>query len=155
MQNTVIRYASSRDYADVEAIFQEVHQLHVAWRPDCYQPRAPILPPEEFEQAVEAHTLLVADCCGRVVGVLSYSQRRREVTAQVIQRVMFIDCLAVTQSLRGQGIGRQLLAFARELRAQKRFDCLELQVNARNLPARKFYEACGFTERSINLELME
>ena len=44
---------------------------------------------------------------------------------------------------------------AREIRAQQHFDCLELQVNAQNLPARAFYEATGFTERSINLELLE
>ena len=39
MRDIVIRYASIHDHADVEAIFQEVHQLHVALRPDSYQPR--------------------------------------------------------------------------------------------------------------------
>ena len=155
MRDIVIRYASIHDHADVEAIFQEVHQLHVTLRPDSYQPRETLLPLEEFQQAVEEKTLLVADWNGQVVGVLYYSERRREVTAQMVQRILFIDCLAVTEALRGRGIGRQLLGFAREIRVQHHFDCLELQVNARNLPARTFYEANGFAERSINLELLE
>ena len=155
MRDIVIRYASVHDHADVEAIFQEVHQLHVTLRPDCYQPRETLLSLEEFQQAVEEKTLLVADWNGQVVGVLYYSERSRKVTAQMTQRILFIDCLAVTESLRSRGIGRQLLAFAREIRAQQHFDCLELQVNAQNLPARAFYEATGFTERSINLELLE
>ena len=155
MRDIVIRYASVHDHADVEAIFQEVHQLHVALRPDSYQPRETLLPLEELQQAVEEKTLLVADWNGQVVGVLYYSERRREVTAQMTQRILFIDCLAVTEAMRGRGIGRQLLAFARKIRAQQHFDCLELQVNAKNHLARKFYEANGFSERSINLELLE
>ncbi len=33
-------------------------------------------------------------------------------------------------------------------------DGLELQVNARNTAARKMYEKLGFTEKSVNLELL-
>ena len=73
MRDIVIRYASIHDHADVEAIFQEVHQLHVTLRPDCYQPRETLLSLEEFQQAVEEKTLLVADWNGQVVGVLYYS----------------------------------------------------------------------------------
>lgn len=37
---------------------------------------------------------------------------------------------------------------------QEHLDGLELQVNSRNTAARKMYEKLGFTEKSINLELL-
>ncbi len=49
MRDIVIRYASIHDHADVEAILQEVHQLHVTLRPDSYQPRETLLSLEEFQ----------------------------------------------------------------------------------------------------------
>ena len=45
-------------------------------------------------------------------------------------------------------------AFAKTLARQERCDGLELQVNARNQAAYAMYRHCGFTEKSINMELL-
>lgn len=41
------------------------------------------------------------------------------------------------------------------MRIEKNMDGIELQVNARNVTAYEMYKKCGFTEKSINMELLE
>lgn len=154
MSQITIRYASDRDYPDAEAIMKQVHQLHVKWRPDIYQPADPVLPVDVYQKSVKERTMIVADCAGCVVGLLSYKRKYVEASTQKSRNVMFIDCVAVAEALRGQGIGRQLFAFAQEIFRLQHFDGLELQVNARNIHARKFYALLGFTEKSVNLEFL-
>ena len=148
-----IRYASMADYNGVEKIMKQVQELHINLRPDIYQPIDIVLPYEEFCKAVEQRTLIVADQNEDVVGVLSYVHRHIESDKQVTRDVMFIDCVAVVERLRGRGIGRKLFEFAQNILHKESFDGLELQVNAQNQNARRFYENYGFKEKSINLEL--
>ena len=68
--------------------------------------------------------------------------------------MLYIDTLVVEEAARGQGIGRALLDRLRRIAAEGAYDGIELQVNARNLQAKKLYEAYGFTEKSINMELL-
>lgn len=70
------------------------------------------------------------------------------------ERVMFIDSMGVDEHYRGQGIGRELFAFARNICEEQDYDGLELQVNAKNIAAKRMYEKYGFTEKSINMELL-
>lgn len=153
MEQPQIRYASIADYDGVEKIMKQVQELHVNLRPDIYQPIDVVLPYQEFCKAVEQRTLIVAEQNEDVVGVLSYIHRHIESDKQVIRDVMFIDCMAVDEQLRGRGIGRKLFEFAKNILHEKSFDGLELQVNARNQNARRFYENYGFKEKSINMEL--
>lgn len=66
---------------------------------------------------------------------------------------IFIDVMAVEKNYRGRGIGHQLFDFVKALVEEKHLDGIELQVNARNVSAKKMYESYGFTEKSINMEL--
>ena len=43
----------------------------------------------------------------------------------------------------------------KELKKEKDYDAIELQVNARNKGAYNMYRNYGFTEKSINMELLE
>lgn len=153
MEQLQIRYASIADYDGVEKIMKQVQELHVNLRPDIYQPIDVVLPYQEFCKAVEQRTLIVAEQNEDVVGVLSYVHRHIESDKQVTRDVMFIDCMAVDEQLRGRGIGRKLFEFAKNILRKESFDGLELQVNARNQSARRFYENYGFKEKSINMEL--
>ena len=42
----------------------------------------------------------------------------------------------------------------KNLKKEKHFDGIELQVNAKNVAAYEMYKKCGFTEKSINMELL-
>lgn len=149
----LIRSAKCPDYDEVEAIMKEVHRLHINWRPDIYRPADPVYSRAYFEKLIAENRILVAVSNGNVAGLLSFLYRHVESDKQVARDVLFVDDLAVKEEYRGQGIGSALLAFVKNKVQAEHLDGLELQVNARNLAARKMYEKLGFTEKSINLEL--
>ena len=153
-QDVVIRCAEATDYDGVEAIMKGVQQLHVDWRPDIYKPADTVYPRDYFERLVAEKRLLVAEVDGTIVGLLSFMYRHIESDKQVTRNVIFVDDLAVKTEYRGRGIGTQLLNQMKEKVTVEHLDGLELQVNARNIAARKMYEKFGFTEKSINLELL-
>ena len=149
-----IRRAETADYDSVEAIMKEVQQLHVDWRPDIYKPAGTGYSRDYFERLVAEKRLMIAESDGAVAGLLSFMYRHIESDKQVTRDVIFVDDLAVKEEYRGRGIGTQLLNQMRGKVTVEHLDGLELQVNARNIAARKMYEKFGFTEKSINLELL-
>lgn len=54
----ILRPAREADYVRIEAIWQQVHTLHVSLRPDAYAPRDPALPPERFQELLASETSL-------------------------------------------------------------------------------------------------
>ena len=154
MNDTSIRYAFMDDYPEVETIMQQVQDMHITWRPDIYKHSDIVLPLEVFEDAVRKETFIVAEHNGQVIGLLFFMIRHIESSNQVTRNVLFIDSMAVKKGFRGKGIGRQLFEFAKEIKRQRNLDGIELQVNARNIDAKAMYEKCGFTQKSINMELL-
>ena len=154
METCLIRCAAAADYDRVEAIMKEVQKLHITWRPDIYKEADTVLPEAIFRRMVEAGTFLVAQRDGNVVGILSYVYRHVQSDKQVTRNILFVDDLAVKEEYRGMGVGRALLDFVKDKVRKEHLDGLELQVNARNVQARRMYEAYGFTEKSVNMELL-
>ena len=146
-----IRTASIHDFPAVDAIMRQVQQLHIDWRPDIYRQSATVLPIEVYEQAVRDQTFFVE---GRVAGILFIMYRHVESATQVTRDVIYVDSMAVDQPYRQKGIGHAFFDFLKELKAQKGLDGIELQVNARNEAAYKMYTNYGFTNKSINMELL-
>ena len=63
-------------------------------------------------------------------------------------RMAEIDEFFVAQSHRGRGLGRRLLASAREELSGRGFTMLQMQVAEGNEKARSFYARQGFVEKS-------
>ena len=149
-----IRFARTEDYTQVEHMMQQIQKLHVSWRPDIYKPCDEVLSEEEFLKEVKQETMLVAELAGKVVGLCSFMQRHIETSRQVTRDVLFIDVMVVDERYRGQGIGHKLFDSLKKLAKEKKVDGIELQVNARNRAAYEMYTKYGFTEKSINMELL-
>ena len=149
-----IRNATIDDYQTAEAIMRQVQQLHIDWRPDINRHSEIVLPADIYEQALRDRTFFVAECGGHVAGIMMILYRHIESTNQVTRDVIFIDSMAVDEQYRGKGIGHAFFDFLKELKRQKGCDGIELQVNARNKAAYQMYVNCGFTEKSINMELL-
>lgn len=154
MENCKVRFAKKEDYEQVEKIMKQVQQMHIDWRPDIYRECGTVLAREMFEESVEKETFLVAEADGKVVGVLEFKHRHVETPVHVTRDVLFIDTMAVDEQHRGQGIGHEMFDFIKKLAQERSFDGIELQVNARNKAAYEMYSKCGFTEKSINMELL-
>ena len=150
-----IRTAKVEDYNAVEAIMKQVHKLHVGWRPDVYKQQETILPLDEFKQAIQEQAFFVAEGEGKVVGILGLMYRHVETPVHVTKDIIFIDSMAVDEPYRKKGVGHAFFDFLNELKKEKGYDAIELQVNARNKVAYDMYRSYGFTEKSINMELLE
>ncbi len=150
----LIRNAQEKDWEAVVRIMDQVHRMHVEWRPDIYKPNENIIPKEAFEQLVEEKTLFVAEADSIVVGMMEIIFRRVETPSHVTRNILFIDSMAVDEKYRGRGIGHLFFEKAKQVREEKGLDGIELQVNARNRAAYDMYTKYGFTEKSINMELL-
>lgn len=151
----IIRFAEEKDYHQVEKIMKQVQALHTEWRPDVYKNVEVLLPRDMYMNHVNSKELVVATLGNEdVVGILIYFTRNISGGPMVDRKVMFIDSMAVDEKYRGQGIGHKLFAFVRNICGEQGYDGLELQVNAKNIAAKKMYEKYGFTEKSINMELL-
>lgn len=149
-----IRQATEKDYQAVEHLMEQVQQLHVDWRPDIYQSVNPVIPEALFRQMLKEEIVLTAQIGSQVCGIMILLKRVVSSPTQVKRRILFIDSLAVEESSRGHGIGTALLHYACRLAGDGAYDGLELQVNARNIQAKRLYEKLGFTEKSINMEFL-
>lgn len=154
MKVCLIRSAQTEDYESIERIMRQVHTLHVELRPDVYAPLEPAISFEEFQAAVDSQTLCIADMDGSCVGLVWFRFRNVGGEGRVSRIILFIETLAVDEAHRQCGVGRALLDHVRTLAQEAQCDGVELQVNARNDSARAFYAQCGFSEKSINLELL-
>ena len=150
-----IRNATTNDYESVIKIISQVQDMHVEWRPDIYKYNDNLIAKEEFEKIVENNTFFVAENENKkIVGVLEIIFRHIESPAHVTRDVIFIDTMAVDEKYRGLGIGHKMFEFLKMMKIEKNMDGIELQVNARNRAAYEMYKKYGFTEKSINMELM-
>ena len=151
----IIRLPRLQDYERVSQIMDQVQQLHVEWRPDVYKPASPLITMDMFEAILKDENWYVAEADGVVVGVLELMKRHVESPAQVMKDVLFISTMAIDEKYRGKGIGHLFFEKVKQLKQEKGYDTIELQVNAKNRLAYEMYRKYGFTEKSINMELKE
>lgn len=149
-----IRNARLDEYNTIEKIMKQVQQMHIDWRPDIYKYNETVLPLAVYEQAIKDKTFFVAEYEENVAGVLFIIYRHIENPIQVTRNIIFIDSMAVDEKYRGKGIGHAFFDFLKDLRDEKRYDGIELSVNAKNKAAYEMYLNCGFTEKSIYMELL-
>lgn len=153
--NIQIRLAEKKDYEAVISIMAQVQDMHVEWRPDIYKHNDNLIPQDVFEKMIENDTFYVAENENTVVGVLEITYRHVESPSHVTRDVIFVDSMAIDEKYRGMGIGHRMFDFLKRIKVEKNLDGIELQVNARNSAAYEMYQKYGFTEKSINMELLD
>lgn len=91
----------------------------------------------------ESRTLVVEDPAGRVVGFLDMEFRQR---LGHPRPQAWVNDLVVTESLRGKGIGRALLARAEELARGRGCFRMSLETAGWRTETHAFYERLGWTD---------
>lgn len=148
----MLELAVEADREAVDNLARQVHAMHVAWRPDIYEMPEALYPEERFREAVRERSLYVARLGGVIVGYVSVKLRSCDWPGMVKRKVMCIDEIAVEESLRNQGIGTEMMADIHAL--ARAFGCTDLQLGVypQNDAAVAFYQKCGFTIRSIDMQ---
>jgi GNAT superfamily N-acetyltransferase len=155
-----IREAMLSDYARLASLSDEVHALHAAAHPTIFRQveRGKSLAKGWFDELLsnDATTIQIAEVEGIIAGfAIVEVVDAPPVEILVPARTAFVQSMVVTETRRGQGIGRALIEAAKVWSRAKGATALELTVWEFNQPARTFYERLGFTSlhRTMIVEL--
>ena len=149
----MLQLARPEDRAAIELLAQQVHALHVQWRPDIYAPADELWPQERFDTAVADRLLFTGKIEEKVVGYVLLKIRDYDMVGHTRRKVLLVDEICVDEHLRNQGIGTEMMI---EVRAIARaFGCTDLQLGVypQNNEALAFYQKCGFRIRSIDMQI--
>lgn len=148
----MLELAQHSDFKEVNTMARQVHAMHVAWRPDIYEMVEQLYSPERFDAAIRERQLYTAKIDGIVVGYVLVKIRDYAWPGVVKRKVMLIDEICVQESCRNQGIGKAMMADIHAL--ARAFGCTDLQLGVypQNDEAVGFYQKCGFTIRSIDMQ---
>ena len=148
----MLQLASVSDRQGVERIARQVHGLHVEWRPDIFEMPETLFDEERFNRAVQERNLYVAKLDGAVIGYVLLKIRSYDWPGVVFRRVMLVDEFGVDEALRNHGFGKCMMEDVHAL--AKAFRCTDLQLGVypQNDDAVGFYQKCGFTIRSIEMQ---
>ena len=148
----MLELARASDWEAVHRLARQIHDLHVAWRPDLFCMTEEPFPQDMFQQAIADRLLYVAKIDGRVVGFVELDIYPVSGPRSVNRKVLSLESICVDEAFRGQGIGRAMIQDVRAL--AKAFRCREmvLGVYPENDGAVAFYQKCGFFIRSIKMD---
>lgn len=149
----MVRKATLADIDQTAEIFLQLHELHVNAKPNSFR----TVPIDFFQGrlqwyvAEENAELLVNDEGGvnafAAVKILDVNSEEK-----MPRRLCCIDCFAVDERCRRQGVGRRLMKYIREFAKENNCTSLQLGVSEFNKNAHEFYRAIGFTERTFVME---
>lgn len=148
----MLELATLSDRPAVNDLAREVHAMHVAWRPDIYEMVEELYSEECFMQAIHDRQLYVAKLNGIVAGYVLVKIRNYDWPGVVRRKVMVVDEICVDLPFRGHGIGTRMMEEVHAL--ARAFGCTDLQLGVypQNDDAVGFYQKCGFTIRSIDMQ---
>ena len=148
----MLESARDCDREKINELSRQVHAMHVDWRPDIYEMVEEMYPQDRFNEAVAQRQLYVAKIGGQVKGYVLLKIREYNWPGVVKRKVMIVDEIAVDECSRNQGIGTAMMEEVRVL--AKAFGCTDLQLGVypQNDAAVAFYQKCGFTIRSIDMQ---
>lgn len=149
----MLELARAGDWEEVKRLSVQIHDLHVAWRPDIYFHCDEPYPKEKFLEDIAMRTVYVARIADAVVGYVILSFLNKGGPGTVSKKQMRLESICVDEALRGKGLGKAMVADVRAL--AKAFGCREiiLSVHPENDEAVGFYQKCGFRIRTIGMDI--
>lgn len=148
----MLELATLADWEEINRLSAQVAQLHTAWRPDLFRNADISYPQEVLEELMKEKSIFVAKLNGVVVGYTAFWIWETNGTCSVPRKVMSINDFCVDEHVRGHGIGTQMMQELRIL--AQAFGCTDLQLTVypQNDAAIAFYQKCGFTIKSIDMQ---
>ena len=148
----MLQLASPADRACVARLAQQVHAFHVQWRPDLYESVPELYSEGRFLDAIRSRSLYIARIQDTVIGYCLLTIRTVSGPGVVTRKVMRVEEFCVEEALRGQGFGKDMMEDVHALAAAFRCTDLQLGVYPQNDDAVGFFQRCGFTIRSIEMQ---
>jgi ribosomal protein S18 acetylase RimI-like enzyme len=149
-----VRRATPEDLDALASLRPWVHDKHARAHPDDFKVSEPGAARREAEAWLGQPTVhvLIATLDGEPVGYLRaevFDRAERELMHA--RRLLYFDQIAVKESARGRGHGKQLIAAGVALARDLGIGIVELDVYAFNAEARAFFLSQGFAPRRERL----
>ena len=148
----MLQLATRFDRAAVNEIAQQIHALHVQWRPDIFCETEELFSQERFDECIANRQLYVAKIEGSVVGYALLILWDSSQSGMTPRRIMEIRHLGVHEAVRGHGIGSEMMEDIHALAKAFRCTHKKLNVYPENEDAIRFYQRFGFAIRSIDMQ---
>ncbi|SFS64914.1 GNAT family N-acetyltransferase [Paenibacillus sp. BC26] len=150
-----IREAIGADYEALLPLFRQVHNLHVAERPDLYKENATPVGEECFKSQLldDKEHIIVAVFGSDIVGVVVLKEEEIAENSFVNARnILQVNSLCVADEVRRTGIGKKLMHYVIDFARSLQVDSIELGVSENNPNAILFYHSIGMTTKSRKME---
>jgi len=133
------------DYAEVDRLLLQIHQMDVANRPDMFSPANQYMTQECYENLVDSPTVIsiVAQKHREILGCCFVSLLGKEGSSE--NKTAYIDLLVVDEPHRRKGIGRALFAEVRKRAKKTGAHRVDLTVWNYNEDAVCAYKSYGMT----------
>jgi ribosomal protein S18 acetylase RimI-like enzyme len=148
----IFELARESDWEEIKRISVQIHDLHAAWRPDIYFHCEEPYPKDSFLQNIQENLVYVVRQQGKVRGYVVFSILKKGGSGTVQSKQLRVESICVDEAFRGQGIGKILIAHSGQVAQSLCCESLVLGVHPENEWAIQFYQACGFSVRTVNME---
>lgn len=149
----ILESARESDWELIRRLSVQIHDLHAAWRPDIYYHCEEPYPKDAFLADIHENLVYVARDGVTVLGYVVLYMIKKGGAGTADKTFIRLESICVDEAYRGQGIGMEMVRQVRQIAKSFGCDGLILGVHPENEQAIAFYEKCGFTVRTINLEL--
>ena len=148
----MLELAALSDWEVINRMSNQVAALHTGWRPDLFRTAEISYPKDFLEELIKEKSIFVAKLNGTVVGYTAFWIWETNGSCSVPRKVLSVNDFCVDQEAQNSGIGTQMMAELRIL--AKTFGCTDLQLTVypQNDSAVAFYQKCGFTIKSIDMQ---
>ncbi|RCX17715.1 L-amino acid N-acyltransferase YncA [Fontibacillus phaseoli] len=153
-----IREARIEDYENIAKLHLQLHELHVANRPDLFKHTANYpLDFAYFKSCLDNDIFNVFIVEDERSGIIAYTILKVEETPAipvfVVRRILYINDICVDIQFQGKGVGKRLFKQAIDYARESGAESLELGVSSFNESAIEFYKAMGMKTKSLRMEL--
>ena len=149
----MLQLARESDWEEIKRLSVQIHDLHVQWRPDIFYHSEEPYPKEAFLKNINERMVYVYKADDFVVGYVVLCLITKDGPGVQKKKLLRLESICVDEAARGEGIGTAMVAGVRALAKAFGCDGVFLGMHPENEQALRFYQKCGFTIRTINLEM--
>lgn len=146
-----IEIPKESDYEGVNSLAHQVHELHVAWRPDLFNSVEDAITKEEFDSYIANKQIYVARNREKILAymIIKLKEKKHQNDKMRYRKILEIEAMCVDQDDRGYGIGTKMLEYAKQLGIENNCTDMYLTVNEENKDAIRVYEKFGMRVKNI------
>jgi len=152
-----IKKAQSQDIDGLIRLLRQIANLHHKNRPDIFVAEGQKYTKEALEDILKDKNrpiFVAVDGNNHMLGYCFCKLQSPDHPVLKKQLTLYIDDFCVEETLRGQGIGKQLFDVVLSYAGEQGAYNIDLNVWSFNEGAIKFYESLGFSARSQAMELI-